>query len=217
MWLEGPCGSSVGATCNIMTAAVLARGTTVIHAAAREPEVTDLARFLQTLGAKIEGVGTSTIVIEGADNLGGGAYRVEPDRIEAGTYLIAGAMTGGDVRVADCRPEHIEVVLEKIAEVGADLTVEKDAVRVRGGNLRNPISIRTLPYPGFPTDMQAQFTSMLAVVPGASTVTETIYPDRFIHVAELNRMGASIQAHAGVATVTALTVGIVELLRLAGR
>jgi len=201
MWLEGPSGSSVGATCNIMTAAVLARGTTVIRAAAREPEVSDLAQFLQTLGAKIEGSGTSTIVIEGADNLSGGTYRVEPDRIEAGTYLVAGAMTGGDVRVADCRPDHLESVLEKIAEVGAELTVEKDAVRVRGGNLCSPISIRTLPYPGFPTDMQAQFTSMLTVVPGTSTVTDTIYPDRFIHVAELNRMGASIAAHAGTAAI----------------
>jgi len=202
MWLEGPCGSSVGATCNVMMAAALARGATVIHAAAREPEVSDLAGFLRALGAKIEGAGTSTVTIEGVDSLGGGTYRVAADRIEAGTYLIAGAMTGGDVRVTHCRPEHLETVLEKLAEAGAELTVEDAAIRVRGGNLGHAIAIRTLAYPGFPTDMQAQFTSMLAVVPGVSTITETIYPDRFIHVAELNRMGASIQAHAGTATIT---------------
>jgi UDP-N-acetylglucosamine 1-carboxyvinyltransferase len=202
MWLEGPCGSSVGATCNVMMAAVLARGTTVIHAAAREPEVGDLADFLRALGASIDGAGTSTITIEGVDGLGGGSYRVTADRIEAGTYLVAAAMTGGDVRVTHCRPEHLETVLEKLAEAGAELAVEETAIRVRGGNLGHPIAIRTLAYPGFPTDMQAQFTSMLAVVPGISTVTETIYPDRFIHVAELNRMGANIKAHAGTATIT---------------
>jgi len=202
MWLEGPSGSSVGATCNVMMAAVLARGTTVIHAAALEPEVSDLASFLVTLGAKIDGIGTSTLTIEGVDRLGGGAYRVAPDRIEAGTYLVAGAMTGGDVRVADCRPDDLQCVVEKLAEVGAEISVENNAIRVRGGNLGHAIAIRTLPYPGFPTDMQAQFTSMLAVVPGVSTVTETIYPDRFIHVAELNRMGANIAPLAGMATIT---------------
>ncbi|MCX8037816.1 MAG: UDP-N-acetylglucosamine 1-carboxyvinyltransferase [Candidatus Sumerlaeia bacterium] len=201
MWLEGPNGSSVGATCNVMMAAVMAKGTTVIHAAAREPEVCDTAEFLKSLGARIEGAGSSTITIEGVDRLDGGKYRVVADRIEAGTYLVAGAMTGGDVKVSDCRPDHLETVIEKLAEVGADLSVDGTTIRVRGGNLSHPIAIRTLPYPGFPTDMQAQFTSMLAVVPGTSTVTDTIYPDRFIHVAELNRMGADIHAHAGVATI----------------
>ena len=201
MWLEGPSGSSVGATCNVMMAAVLARGTTVIHAAAREPEVDDLANFLNALGARIEGAATGTITIEGVDGLAGGNYRVAPDRIEAGTYMTAGAMTGGDVRVTDCRPDHLGAVIEKLAEVGADVTVEDRSIRVRGGNLDHPIAIRTLPYPGFPTDMQAQFTSMLSVVPGASAVTETIYPDRFIHVAELNRMGANISATSGTATI----------------
>jgi len=201
MWLEGPRGSSVGATCNVMMAAVLARGKTVIHGAAREPEVADLADFLNTLGARIEGAGTSTITIEGVDNLGSGSYRVSPDRIETGTFLVAGAMTRGDVRLLDCRPEHLEAVLERLAEVGADLTVEENTIRVRGGELRQPLSIRTLPYPGFPTDMQAQFMSMLSIVPGTSTITETIYPDRFIHVAELNRMGANILVQSGTATI----------------
>jgi UDP-N-acetylglucosamine 1-carboxyvinyltransferase len=202
MWLEGPAGSSVGATCNVLMAAVMARGTTVIHAAALEPEVGDLVHFLVSLGARIDGAATSTLTIEGVDSLGGGSYRIAPDRIEAGTYMVAGAITGGDVRITDCRPDHLQTVIEKLAEVGAEVTVEDKAIRVRGGNLHHPIAIRTLPYPGFPTDMQAQFTSMLAIVPGASTVTETIYPDRFIHVAELNRMGASIAAHAGTATIT---------------
>ena len=202
MSLEGPCGSSVGATCNVVMAAVVARGTTVIHAAAREPEVSDLADFLNSLGAKIEGAGTSRITIEGVDGLGGGNYRVAADRIEAGTYLVAGAMTGGDVRVTDCQPEHLRAELDKLTEIGAEVTVEDRAIRVRSDNLHQPISIRTLPYPGFPTDMQAQFTSMLSVVPGVSTVTETIYPDRFIHVAELNRMGAKISVQSGTATIT---------------
>jgi len=201
LWLEGPAGSSVGATCNVLMAAVMARGTTILHAAALEPEVSDLAHFLVTLGARIDGIGTPTLTIEGVDSLGGGTYRVASDRIEAGTYMVAGAMTGGDVRVAGCRPDHLQSVIEKLAEVGAEVTVEDNAVRVRGGNLGHAINIRTLPYPGFPTDMQAQFTSMLAVVPGVSTVVETIYPDRFIHVAEMNRMGADIAAHAGTATI----------------
>jgi len=202
MWLEGPSGSSVGATCNVVMAAVLARGTTVIHAAALEPEVSELGNFLVMLGAKIDGVGTSTLTIEGVESLGGGDYHITSDRIEAGTYLVAGAMTGGDVRVTDCRPDHLRIVLEKLAEVGAEITVEDNGIRVRGGDLHQPIAIRTLPYPGFPTDMQAQFTSMLAIVPGVSMVTETIYPDRFIHVAELDRMGANIKVHAGTATIT---------------
>jgi UDP-N-acetylglucosamine 1-carboxyvinyltransferase len=201
LWLEGPAGSSVGATCNVLMAAVMARGTTILHAAALEPEVSDLAHFLVTLGARIDGIGTPTLTIEGVDSLGGGTYRVASDRIEAGTYMVAGAMTGGDVRVAGCRPDHLQSVIEKLAEVGAEVSVEDNAVRVRGGNLGHAINIRTLPYPGFPTDMQAQFTSMLAVVPGVSTVVETIYPDRFIHVAEMNRMGADIAAHAGTATI----------------
>jgi len=202
MWLEGPCGSSVGATCNVMMAAVVAKGTTIIHAAACEPEVSDTAEFLKSLGARIEGAGTPTLTIEGVDTLGGGKYCVAADRIEAGTYLVAGAITGGDVKVCDCRPDHLETVLEKLAEAGAEISVEGANIRARGGNLGHALAIRTLPYPGFPTDMQAQFTTMLSVVPGVSTVTDTIYPDRFIHVAELNRMGASIQAHAGTATIT---------------
>jgi UDP-N-acetylglucosamine 1-carboxyvinyltransferase len=208
MWLEGPSGSSVGATCNVMMAAALAKGTTIIHAAAREPEVTDLGNFLNALGARVDGAGTGTITIEGVAGLSGGAYRVSADRIEAGTYMVAGAITGGDVTVLDCDPACCESMLEKLVEIGAKVTIDGASVRVQGGELTNPVNIRTLPYPGFPTDMQAQFTSMLAVVPGVSTVTETIYPDRFIHVAELNRMGANIAVHAATATIT----GVQQLL-----
>lgn len=201
LWLEGPNGSSVGATCNVLMAAVAARGTTIIHAAAREPEVVDLADFLRSLGAEIDGAGTDKITIEGGKVLRGGTYRIAPDRIEAGTYMVAAAATGGDVYVRGCRPSHMESVLEKLAEAGAHLTVEESSVRVQGGNLGKPINIRTLPYPDFPTDMQAQFTSMLSLVPGVSTVTDTIYPDRFIHCAELVRMGADIATHTGSATI----------------
>jgi len=202
MWLEGPSGSSVGATCNVIMAAVLAKGTTVIHAAAREPEVIGLAEFLNALGAHIDGAGSPTITVEGVDRLGGATFRVPPDRIEAGTYMLAGAITDGDVTVRECTPAHFEATTEKLVEIGAQVDVGADFVRVRGGNLGQPVNIRTLPYPGFPTDMQAQFTSLLSIIPGVSTVTETIYPDRFIHVAELNRMGASIAVHAATATIT---------------
>ncbi|MDD5042103.1 MAG: UDP-N-acetylglucosamine 1-carboxyvinyltransferase [Candidatus Omnitrophica bacterium] len=193
IYLGGVFGSSVLATDNVMMAAVLARGKTVIESAACEPEVADLAEFLIKMGAKIKGHGTPVIEIEGVSCLRGAEHSIIPDRIEAGTLILASLMTGGDVLVKNVFSQHLGSLIDKLGESGADIVFGEGSLRIKGGRKLKSVNITTLPYPGFPTDMQAQIMSLMAVTPGISVITEKIYPDRFMHVAELNRMGAHIQ------------------------
>jgi UDP-N-acetylglucosamine 1-carboxyvinyltransferase len=193
MYLGGAYGSSVLATDNVMMAAVLAKGKTTIESAACEPEVTDLADFLIKMGAKIKGHGTPIIEIEGVKYLHGAEHKIIPDRIEAGTLMLAALITGGDITVKNVLCRHLGALIDKLEESGVSLTKHDGWVRVRAGKQLKPINVTTLPYPGFPTDMQAQIMSLMTITPGISVITEKIYPDRFMHVAELNRMGAHIQ------------------------
>ena len=192
---------TVTGTENIMMAACLAEGTTVLENAAREPEISDLANFLSKRGARIQGAGTDVITIEGVPALRGADHEVVPDRIEAGTYLVAGAITGGDVRVVRCRPDHCEALLAKLREAGAELKVEKEAIQVRAGGKLRAVDVKTLSYPGFATDMQAQLMAMLCLAEGSSVLTETIFENRYMHVPELNRMGAHIETKGRTAVV----------------
>ncbi|MEH6516623.1 MAG: UDP-N-acetylglucosamine 1-carboxyvinyltransferase [Halioglobus sp.] len=193
---------TVGGTENIMMAAALAEGRTVIENAAREPEVVDLALCLIAMGAKISGHGSDTIVIDGVEQLHGCSYDVMPDRIEAGTYLVAAAATGGKIRVRDVCPDHLEVVLHKLADAGADISQGEDWIELdMSGRRPKAVSIKTAPYPGFPTDMQAQFTAMNAIAEGTSTVTETVFENRLIQTHEMNRMGASIVIEGNTAII----------------
>ncbi|MGH8281282.1 MAG: UDP-N-acetylglucosamine 1-carboxyvinyltransferase, partial [Gammaproteobacteria bacterium] len=185
---------SVTGTENIMMAATLADGTTVIENAAREPEVVDLAQCLVQMGAKIKGEGTDTLVIEGVKKLHGTQYNVLPDRIETGTYLCAGALTGGNVRVKDTRPELLEAVIAKLEETGAKVGTGKNWIEVdMQGRRPHAVDVRTAPYPAFPTDMQAQFTALNVVAEGTGTITETVFENRFMHVLEMQRMGADVR------------------------
>lgn len=192
---------SVGATENIMMAASLAEGTTILENVAEEPEIVDLANYLNKMGAKIRGAGTDTIRIEGVDKLHGADYTIIPDRIEAGTYMIAAAMTGGDVVVENVLPEHQKPLIAKLREAGAVVEENIDKVRVIGQNPLKAVSIKTLPYPGFPTDMQAQMMAMMVIAEGRSKVTETVFENRFMHVVELNRMGAQISTEGRSAVI----------------
>ncbi len=214
---------TVTGTENLLMAAVLAEGETVLENAAREPEITDLANFLIELGADIEGAGSSTITVNGVDKLGGGSYSVLPDRIEAGTYLVAAAMTGGKIRVIDAAPDTLEAVLIKLAEAGATITTGDDWIELdMQGRRPKSVDIRTAPYPAFPTDMQAQFCALNAIAEGAGTITETIFENRFQHVLELQRMGADIQLEGntaiikGVDRLTAAPVMATDLRASAG-
>jgi UDP-N-acetylglucosamine 1-carboxyvinyltransferase len=193
---------TVTGTENIMMAACLAEGKTVLENAAREPEITDLAQFLIKRGARISGAGTDVITIEGVSELRGADHEIVPDRIETGTYLIAGAITGGEVRVTRCRPEHCDALLAKLREAGAQLQVEKEAIQVRGQGRLQSVDVKTLPYPGFPTDMQAQMMALMAIARGSSVITETVFESRFIHILELQRMGADIRIEGNHAVVT---------------
>ena len=193
--------STVTGTENIMMAAVLAEGETVIGNAACEPEVVDLANFLIKRGAKIKGAGTDTIIIDGVSRLGGGTYEIMPDRIETGTYLISGAITGGDVTVRRCIPSHIEAVLSKLSAVGVKTEVFSDSIRVVADRGISAVDVRTMPYPGFPTDMQAQIMALMTISNGLSVITETVFENRFIHVPELRRMGAKIKLQENYAVV----------------
>jgi UDP-N-acetylglucosamine 1-carboxyvinyltransferase len=196
---------TVTGTENIMMAGVLANGQTVIHNAAREPEVTDLANFLNTLGAKISGAGTSTITIDGVKELHGGTYNVLPDRIETGTYLAAAAITRGKVKVKNTRPDLLESVLIKLDEAGANITVGDDWILLdMKGNRPRAINLSTAPYPAFPTDMQAQMMALNTVAEGTGIITETVFENRFMHVQELQRMGAQISLKGN----TAICVGV---------
>ena len=192
---------SVGATENIMMAASLAEGTTILENVAEEPEIVDLANYLNKMGAKIRGAGTDTIRIEGVEKLHGADYTIIPDRIEAGTYMIAAAMTGGDVVVENVLPEHQKPLIAKLREAGAVVEEDIDKVRVIGQNPLKAVSIKTLPYPGFPTDMQAQMMAMMVIAEGRSKVTETVFENRFMHVVELNRMGAQISTEGRSAVI----------------
>ena len=193
--------STVTGTENIMMAAVLAEGETVIGNAACEPEVVDLANFMIKRGAKIKGAGTDTIIIEGVLRLSGGTYEIMPDRIETGTYLISGAITGGDVTVRRCVPSHIEAVLSKLSVVGVKTEVFSDSIRVVADRGISAVDVRTMPYPGFPTDMQAQIMALMTISNGLSVITETVFENRFIHVPELRRMGAKIKLQENYAVV----------------
>lgn len=192
---------SVGATENIMMAASLAEGTTILENAAEEPEIVDLANYLNKMGAKIRGAGTDTIRIEGVKELHGADYTIIPDRIEAGTYMIAAAMTGGDVVVENVLPEHQKPLIAKLREAGAIVEEDIDKVRVIGQSPLKAVAIKTLPYPGFPTDMQAQMMAMMVIAEGRSKVTETVFENRFMHVVELNRMGAQISTEGRSAVI----------------
>jgi UDP-N-acetylglucosamine 1-carboxyvinyltransferase len=194
---------TVTGTENIVMAAVLARGTSRIRNAAREPEVVDLCRFLQTLGARIDGAGTHTLVIEGVDRLSPASrpYRVLPDRIETGTYLVAAAATGGDVTVTDTDPTLLQAVLDVLEGAGADIDTTPDTIRLSRPRPLRPFSITTEPFPGFPTDMQAQLMALACFVEGTSTLVETIFENRFLHAAELARLGARITTTGNTARV----------------
>jgi len=193
---------TVTGTEDLLMAAVLADGETVMENCAREPEVTDLAALLTAMGAKIEGAGTSTIHVQGVTSLHGAQYRINPDRIEAGTFLIAGAITGGDLTVADCNPKHLRAVLSKLEETGAQIDiVSDDTVRVRSDGRPRAADISTEEYPGFPTDMQAQYMALATQAEGVSIIKENIFENRFMHVQELVRMGANIKVDGRTATV----------------
>ncbi|MEK6677803.1 MAG: UDP-N-acetylglucosamine 1-carboxyvinyltransferase [Nitrospirota bacterium] len=193
--------STVTGTENLMMAAALAKGVTVIENAACEPEVVDLANFLNKMGAKISGAGTDVITIEGVDSLKGTEYRVMPDRIEAGTYAAASAITEGDVLLKNCMPRHLDAVISKLRETGAEVTEEADSMRVKRKGRLKASDVKTLPYPGFPTDMQAQFMALMSLAEGTSIITETIFENRFTHVSELKRMGADIKIQGNTAVV----------------
>lgn len=181
---------SVGATQNIMMAATLADGTTVIENAAREPEIVDLASLLNKMGAKVRGAGTETLTIVGVDRLHGAVHNVVQDRIEAGTFMVGAAMTGGDVLIEDAIWEHNRPLLSKMQEMGVEVTEEENGIRIRSDVSKlKPVTVKTLPYPGFPTDMQAQFTALMAMASGESTMIETVFENRFQHLEEMRRMG----------------------------
>jgi UDP-N-acetylglucosamine 1-carboxyvinyltransferase len=193
---------SVGATHTIMMAATLARGTTIIENAAQEPEITNVAECLVAMGAKIEGIGTRTLTIEGVTELHGATVEVIPDRIETGTFAMAVGMTGGDVLLRGARPEHLQSALDVLGKAGVHITAESDGIRVqRNGNGILPTDVETDPFPGFPTDLQAQFMALMTMSQGTSTIRETIFENRYMHVAELARFGADIRVDGQVATV----------------
>jgi len=191
VFLEFP---SVGATENLLLAGVMAKGTTTISNAAREPELTDLAEYLMKMGAKIDGAGTSTLEIHGVPELAPATHRTVPDRLEAGTYLVAGAMSRGEVTVTGCRPEHLRMELRKLIETGCVVEMTEDSISITGPERPSAVDIATLPYPGFHTDMHPQMVAYLSVASGTSLVTENVYSGRFRYLGELNRMGSEIHA-----------------------
>lgn len=195
---------TVTGTENLMMAACLAEGTTIIENAAKEPEVVDLASFLVKRGAQIHGAGTDVVTVHGVSSLHAADHEVIPDRIEVGTYLVAGAMTRGDVCVEACRPQHLDAVLQKLRETGIEIEEGKERIRVRGRHRPKATDIKTGPYPAFPTDMQAQMVALMTVSEGTSVVTESIFESRFMHVQELQRMGANVKVEGHNAVVTGI-------------
>jgi len=210
IFLGGPFGSTVLGTANVMTAACLAQGRTVIEAAACEPEVIDLGDFLNSMGAKVSGHGTPRIIVEGVDELHGTDYEIIPDRIEAGTFMIAAAITNGELILKGCRTEHLMALIDRLNLIGVEIErVDKgNTVRVSSARRLNPVDITTQPYPGFPTDLQAQLMTLLCLADGNSIITEKIFPDRFMHTAELNRMGAKLRKEGP----TVVVQGVRELI-----
>ena len=204
IYLGTPFGSSVGATRNVLMAAVLARGRTVLQCAACEPEVVDLANCLNAMGAKIQGAGSPTIEIDGVEGLHGATHAVIPDRIEAGTFLVAGAITGGRVRVEGCRPGHLTALLDALFRAGTGFERGTDWIETqprREADRLRPTDVTTQPYPGFPTDLQAQWMALMCLADGVSVITERIFPDRYMHLAELLRLGARIRRQGSAAVV----------------
>ena len=192
---------TVTGTENVIMAATLAEGKTVIRNAAKEPEVVDLADMLRKMGADIEGDGTDTIVINGVKELHPAEHRIIPDRIEAGTFMIASAMTKGDVEIKGCRPEHLGALIEKLEKTGAEIKIADKSIVVKGPDRIRSVDVKTMPFPGFPTDLQAQFMAMMCIADGCSVIKETIFENRFIHVGELRRMGADIEVNGSQAIV----------------
>ncbi|MEI8311835.1 MAG: UDP-N-acetylglucosamine 1-carboxyvinyltransferase, partial [Verrucomicrobiota bacterium] len=199
--MRGKFGSTVLGTDNVMMAAVLAEGTTVIDGAAEEPEVVDLANFLISMGAKIEGAGTRRIIIEGVKELHGAEHEVIPDRIEAGTFLVAGAICGDGVTLTRVEPDHLTAVTEPLSQAGFRIEIGKKRITITPDGARLPLKLDALPYPSFPTDMQAQMCALLATTDGLSAVTDNVFPQRFMHVAELKRMGANIELEGQTAII----------------
>lgn len=201
IYLGGRFGSSVGATCNCLLAATAATGLTTIVGAACEPEVVDLAEFINRMGGQISGAGSPRISVEGGKELQPAEYTVIPDRIETGTYLIAGALTGGEISLRGARPDHLNAPLERLEAMGLTISRGKDNISLRREGKLSPVDITTLPYPGFPTDLQAQMMALLSTVDGISVIIEKVYPERFMHIAELNRLGAEISLEGPAAIV----------------
>ena len=193
--------ASVGATENLMMAAVLAKGKTILKGAAREPEITDLANFLNAIGAKVTGAGTDTVTIEGVDKLHGTEHHVIPDRIETGTYMIAAAMTGGELNLSPARPDHLRSLIEKMLKAGISVEESGDRIRVKAVKTIKPVDAETEVFPGFPTDLQAQWMALMSLAQGTSHVTEKVFENRFMHVAELQRMGARIQVKGNLSSI----------------
>jgi UDP-N-acetylglucosamine 1-carboxyvinyltransferase len=193
--------STVTGTENIMMVASLSKGTTVLENAAKEPEVGELAQVLNKMGARIEGAGTDVITIEGVDTLHAVEHTVMPDRIEAGTYMIAAGITGGDITITNCNHRHLHALTEKLEEIGLDIKCDDATIRVKGNASLKNTDVKTIPYPGFPTDMQAQIMTLLCLAEGTSIISETVFPDRFMHVGELKRMGAQIRIEGNSAIV----------------
>ena len=202
IFLGGPFGSTVLGTANVMAAATLAKGRTVIESAACEPEVADLADALNAMGARIEGAGTPRVVIEGVDELVGCSHRIIPDRIEAGTFVVAAALTNGEVALRNVRPDHMMAVVDKLRQIGVNVEAIDGGVEISSARHLEPTDVITQPYPGFPTDLQAQVMALLCLAEGNSAITEKVFPDRFMHVAELLRMGANIRKEGPTAIVT---------------
>ena len=201
VYLKGIFGASVGATANVMMAATLGQGTTTIRPAACEPHITDLARFLIKMGASIEGVGTTELKIHGVNSLNGTHHSVLPDDIETGTFMVAAAMTKGDLFLKGANKAQVQAITEKLVQIGVKMSWQNDGVRIWVDRQLNPTDVRTDVYPGFPTDMQAQIMGLLSLVSGVSVITETIHQDRFMHVAELNRLGANIRVDGNMAVI----------------
>ncbi len=196
---------TVTGTENVLMAAVTVRGETVLHNCACEPEICDLADFLRKMGANIEGDGTDTIVIKGVDRLNGTEHRIIPDRIETGTFAVAGCLTGGELKIKDCRPDHLESVLDKLEDTGVGIEIAEDSLLITDTEHLQSRDIKTLPYPGFPTDMQAQYMTLMTQAGGSAIIDETIFENRFMHVPELKRMGADIKTDGGKAVIKGKT------------
>jgi UDP-N-acetylglucosamine 1-carboxyvinyltransferase len=201
VYLGGVFGSSVLATANVMMAAVLAHGQTVIESAACEPEIEDLGNFMALMGAKIDGHGTPRVVINGVRRLEGVSYRMSPDRIEAGTFILMAAATRSDIKIKDVNIQQLSALVDKLDQIGVRIDKTRDGIHVKPGKNLKPVSMTTYPHPGFPTDLQAQYAALMSIVPGVSVITDKVFPDRFMHIPELNRMGAQIRREGGVAII----------------